>query len=106
VARRPAERRRGLPRLDVVDRDRAAKRHVEMRVRIDAARKHVLARGVDHLVGLDVERLADQRHGLVLDEDVCRVVVGRRHDAAAFDQNRHLFTSQDVRGRAERPLGS
>jgi hypothetical protein len=37
------------------------KGHVEMGVRVDAARKDVLAARVDHLVGLDVERLADQR---------------------------------------------
>ena len=37
--------------------DRAAERHVEMRVRVDAARQHVLAGGVDHPVGREVERL-------------------------------------------------
>ena len=39
VAGRPAERRRRLARLDVVDRHRAAERHVEVRVRVDAARQ-------------------------------------------------------------------
>ena len=43
VGGRAAERRRGLARLDVVDRDRAAERHVEVRVRVDAARQQVLA---------------------------------------------------------------
>ena len=61
VARRAAERRGGLPRGDVVDRDGAPERHVEMRVRVDRARKHELAGGVDHLVGGDVERGSDQR---------------------------------------------
>ena len=41
VRRRPAERGRGLAGRDVVDRGRAAERHVEVRVRVDAAREHV-----------------------------------------------------------------
>ena len=51
VRGRPAEGRRGLARLDVVDRDRPAEGHVEVRVRVDEARQHVLAARVDHLVG-------------------------------------------------------
>ena len=47
VRRRAAERRRGLARLDVVDRRLAAPRHLEVRVRVDAARQHVLAGRVD-----------------------------------------------------------
>ncbi len=43
--------------------------------------------GVDHPVGLDVERLADQGDPLVLDVDVADVVVCRGDDAAAFDQD-------------------
>ena len=31
-----------------------------MRVRVDAARQDVLARGVDHAVGVDLERAADR----------------------------------------------
>jgi hypothetical protein len=89
VGRRAAERRRGLARLDVVDRDRPAERHVEVRVRVDAARQQVLAARVDHAVRVDVERLADQRHALVLDVHVGDVVVGRGHDAAALDQHGH-----------------
>jgi hypothetical protein len=38
-----------------------SERHVEMGVRVDAAREDVLAGRVDDLVGFDVERLADQR---------------------------------------------
>ena len=44
MRRRSAERRGGLARRDVVDRDRAAERHVEMRVRVDAAGQDVAAR--------------------------------------------------------------
>jgi hypothetical protein len=87
VGGRPAEGRRGLARLDVVDRDRPPEGHVEVRVRVDEARQDVLAARVDHLVGAHVERLADQRHGLVLDEDVGDVVVGGGDDPAALDQN-------------------
>ena len=89
VAGRAAERRRRLARLDVVDRDRAAEGHVEVGVRIDAARQHELAPGVDHTVGVVVERLADQRHPVALDEDVGDVVVGRGDDAATLDQHGH-----------------
>ena len=48
VAGRAAARGRALTRLDVVDRDRAAERHVEVRVRVDGARQDVLAGRVDH----------------------------------------------------------
>ena len=61
-----------------------------MRVRVDAAGQHVLARGVDHLVGLHVERLADQRDRLVLDVEIRDVIVGGGDDATAANQNRHL----------------
>ena len=57
----PAERRRDGAGGEVVARDRAAEEHLDVRVRVDRARDHVLAAGVDHLVGGDVERLADQR---------------------------------------------
>ena len=57
--------------------DRAAEGHVQVRVRVDAARQEVLAGRVDRPVGLHVERLADQRDALVLDEDVADVVIGR-----------------------------
>ena len=70
--------------------DRAAERHVEVGVRVDArpgARTCRVA-SID-AVGLDVERLADQRDPLAVDEDVGDVVVRRGDDAAALDQNRH-----------------
>ena len=66
-----------------------AERHVQVRVRVDCAGQHVLAGGVDDLVGLDVERLADQRDALALDVDVADVVVGGGDDPAAFDQYGH-----------------
>ena len=51
---------------------------------------------VDHAVGLDVERLADQGDPLVLDEDVADVVVRRRDDAASLDQNGHCGSPSSV----------
>ena len=92
-----------LARLEVVDGDRAPEGHVEMGVRVDAAREDVLPRRVDHLVGLDVERLADQRDRLVLDVDVADVVVRGRDDAAALDQNGHRLPPERVA--AEYPSG-
>jgi hypothetical protein len=89
VAGRPAERGRRLSRLDVVDRHRAAERHVEVRVRVDAARQHVLAARVDDAVRADVERLADQGDPLAFDVDVADIVVRGGDDAPALDQNRH-----------------
>src|SRR5689334_9464024 len=53
------------------------------------AREHVLPARGDHLVRARLERLADQRDGLVLDVDVRDVVVGGGHDPPALDQNCH-----------------
>ena len=89
MARRAAERCGCVPRLDVVDRRRAAERHVEVRVRIDAAGKQHLPRRVDHVVGGEVERFADEGDPLAVHEHVCDVIVGRGHDAAPFDENGH-----------------
>src|SRR5262249_7882055 len=86
---RTAEGSRRLAGLDVVDRDGAPERHVEVRMRVDAAREDVLAARVDHLVRRDVERLADQRDGLVLGADVRDVVVRRGDAPASLDQDRH-----------------
>ena len=97
VARRPAERRRRLPRGDVVDRGRPAERHVEMRVRVDAPRQDVLARRVDDAIRIDVERLAEHRDALAVDVDVADVVVGGRDDPPALDQCRHVILTSVCR---------
>ena len=93
VAGRPTERGGGLAGLDVVDRDSAAERHVEVSVGVDTPRQDVLAARVDDLVGLDVEGLADEGDPLVLDEDVTDVVVGSRDHTTTSDQNRHVRIS-------------
>ena len=89
VARRSPAGGRALTRLEVVDRDGAAERHVEMRVRVDAARQDVLAGGVDRPVGRDVEIGADERDPLALYEDVRDELVGGGDDAPSTDQDRH-----------------
>src|SRR5581483_3534157 len=73
-------------RGEVVAGRRAAEEHLDVRVRVDRARDHVLPGRVDHPVGGLVERLADQPDPAVLGVDV---VVGRRHDPATLDQNGH-----------------
>ena len=60
-----------------------------MRVRVDAAGKHVLPGCIDHSLGLEIERFADERDPLAFDVDVADVVVRGRDDAAAFDQYGH-----------------
>ena len=58
--RRAAERGGDRAGLEVVGRRRAAERHVEVRVDVDAAGQHVLARRVDQSVSAGhVERRAD-----------------------------------------------
>jgi hypothetical protein len=57
-----------------------------VRVRVDAAGKHQLAAGVDHLVGLHGQVLADGLDRLALDVDVGEVVVDRGDHPAVLDQ--------------------
>ena len=79
--------------LEVVGRRRAAKRHVHVGVHVDAAGQHVLAGGVDHLVGLHVERRADDGDLLVLDQHVALVLIDRGDDGAVLDQCSHRLTT-------------
>ena len=88
-----AERRRCRARGEVVAGDRPAERHLHVRVRVDRARDHVLARRVDHTIGGDVERPSDLGDRLSLDQDVGHVVVSRGDDVAAFDQHAHGLSS-------------
>ena len=75
--RRAAEGGSHRAGLEVVGGGGAAKRHVHVGVDVDAARQHVLAGGVDHLVRRHVERGADDGDLLVLDQDVAFVLIGR-----------------------------
>ena len=98
--RRAAERGRGRAGGEVVAGRRPAEEHLDVRVRVDRAGHHELSGRVDHLVCLDVERRAEERDLLALDEDVADVVVGRGDDAASLDQHGHPepFLSTGVRG--------
>ena len=87
--RRAAERSRHGPGREVVARDGAAERHLEVRVRVDRTRHDDHSGGVDDLVGLDVERVAHEGDRLALDVDVTPVVVGGGDDTAALDQHGH-----------------
>src|SRR5688572_2072917 len=91
--RRPPERGGDGARREVVARRRATEEHLDVSVWVDRAGEHVLPGGVDHLVGGDVERLADQGDRLALGEDVADVVVRGRDDATALDQYGHGLTS-------------
>src|SRR5258708_27237681 len=77
-----------------------------MRVGVDAAGQDVLAARVDHAVGRDVERLADQRDPLALHEDIGEVVVGRGDDAATLDQDGAHRSKSRTEGRAAATLRS
>src|SRR5262249_38710069 len=75
--------------LEVVARDGAAERHVEVRVCVDAARHHEFSAGVDCRVprprrrGVRPENCGDLA---VHDCDVCRIRVDRGYDRATLDQ--------------------
>ncbi len=86
--RRAAVRGGDRAALEVVGRRRAAERHVEMRVRVDAARDHELARGVED-AGVESGRGAggeDRGDRRALDEHVAPVVVDGGDDAPALDE--------------------
>ena len=56
---------------------------------VEPARNDVPARGVDDLVGGDVERRADDDDRLVFDEHVAAIEVGRGDDGAVADECAH-----------------
>ena len=74
---------------EVVAGRRAAEEHLQVRVRVDRPGMHVFPGRVDDLVRRHVQRLADQRHRPVLDEDVADVVVRGGDDAPALDEHGH-----------------
>ena len=70
VGRRPAEGCGDMAVVEVVDRGLASPGHLQVRVRIDAAREQVLAGGIDHTVGVDRQRRADHRHALSVHQHI------------------------------------
>ena len=86
-AGRPAECRAARPRFKVVGGDRPAEGHVEVRVRVDAARHDVCSAGIDGLVAAHIQLLADRGDLLTFDQNVGFIEVGRRSDRPAADQD-------------------
>ena len=84
--RRAAKRRGHGSRLEIVGRCRAAKRHVEMSMAVDAARDHIPTCRVERLVGRHRQIRADRRDGVVFDEDIPAIDVARVDDGTVLDQ--------------------
>jgi hypothetical protein len=93
-----AERARDRALVEVVGGDGAAERGIHVGVDVDAGRHDVFSRGVDDAVCLNVERFADERHPLAVDEHVSGVVVGCRDNPAALDQDRHFLLLDSIVG--------
>ena len=88
---RPAECRGTRAGLEGVLREGPAERQLHVRVDVDPARDHVLAGGVDGLVGGGRRREvgADLRDPLAVDQDVGGVGAVGRDDGAVRDQGAH-----------------
>src|SRR5579872_5550728 len=69
--------------LEIVRRERAAERHVEMCVRIDAAREHIRVARVDDLMLGVVDVQTDGRDRPSLNQNISAIRIGRRYDGAA-----------------------
>jgi hypothetical protein len=76
--------------FEIVGGGGAAERHVHVRVHVDAAWEHVLAPGVDDLVGRHGQRRPDGRDFLAIDEHVSGVLIRCGDDRAVFDQDAHF----------------
>ena len=90
--RRAAEGRRARPRLERVLRERPAERQLHVGVDVDPARDHVLAGGVDRLVGGHAagrQARADLGDRLAVDQDVGGVRAVGGDDRAVGDERAH-----------------
>ncbi len=85
--RRAARKRRLGAALVIVGGIRAHEGHVEMGVRVDAARHDEAILGVERAVAL--QPLADRLDGLAFDQHVGLVGAVRGDDRSAFDDERH-----------------
>ncbi len=86
---RGAAGQRGLcAALVIVCRIRAHERHVEMGVRVDAARHDEAARRVERAVAL--QAIADRLDGFAFHQHVGLVGAVRGDDRSAFDDERHV----------------
>ena len=88
--RRSADERRPAARVVVVFGERAHERQIDMHVRIDESRKHILAGGIDDFGAARRRQVvADRGDRFAFAEDVGNVLVGCRGDLAVFDKKRH-----------------
>src|SRR5262249_51761784 len=85
----PAVRGRDRPRLEIIRRRGAAKRHVEVRVRVDAAREDIFSGRVDALVGLERNLRGDHADPSVLDQQIRFVGIAGGDDGAARNDGFH-----------------
>ena len=86
--RRAARQRRLGAALVIVGGIRAHEGHVEMGVRVDAARHDEAVLGVERAVAF--QAFADRLDGLAFDQHVGLVGAVRGDDRSAFDDERHL----------------
>ena len=94
----------GAP-FEIIRRDAAHERQLEMGVRIDAARHHKAPAGVDRLrAGGGVERGANRDNGLGVDKHVGAARIIMVHDrAAADDESCHgIFRTGQLQGWRQR----
>jgi len=76
-------------RLEVIRRRRPAKRHVEMRVHIDAAGEEVLALCVDDAIRVHRQRRTNGGDLFTVDEHVAFVEIAGGDNDAVLDEERH-----------------
>ena len=85
-----ADGRRARSGFEIVARCRAAERHVEMRVRVDAAGQQQHAGGVQHLVaGLERNARAHFLDGLAFDQHIRGESFVRGHHRAVLNEQSH-----------------
>ena len=92
-----AERRGHRAGFEIVRRVRAAERHVEVGVDVNAAGQDVLARRVDHAVGGHLQPGANQRDLLIFDDQIAVVLIDGRDDGSVLDQCAHFNRSGGLR---------
>ena len=83
---RPAKGRGSRTRLEIISASGSSKRHVEVGVHVDSARKHILTRRIDNLSRIFSRKaLPDSGDLPAADRDVAGVSVGCRGDATVND---------------------
>ena len=109
-AGRSAEGSRDSARLEIVRRRRAAKRHIEMGMDIDAAGNDVLARRIDRAIRLETMRrkvFPDRGDDAAIAVHIRDIVVRRRDDPAVGNEKGHInkdsFSSRRRCSRRTRP---